>query len=113
MQSIDPNILSLIGSGVVTVTSGILLARYSAKNNARERAEAILLGMPVGIIAEQNKRIDNLSEQLERLFEREQECQEQLRAAISNLSAAHARLTTMEAQIRTLSRRIDDRSNLC
>jgi GTP cyclohydrolase II len=99
----DPNwYVSASVGGFVSLVTGIIIAKASKKFDlraqieakqyeARAHAEAALMGIGPTIITQQNVRIDQLSAQLDVLWKRERDCQEQLDDARSRIERLEKR----------------------
>ncbi len=104
----DANALALIGAAVVAGVFSLIVATRSG----RVSAEAALLGMPGPIIAEQNKRIaslqddiDKLWDQLQAMYKREQECQDEVREYRHTNRELLQKVVILEAKVATLERK--------
>lgn len=85
-MDVSVNAISPVIAALVTAFLTYGLTRVSKGNDARIAAETALANAAPGIIAEQNKRITGLQEEMDRLwtqlhevYARERECQDQLR----------------------------------
>lgn len=81
----DPNFLA---SGLAIIATGIvtyLITRFGKAADARGLAEAALVGIGPIIIEGQNKRISELTNQVDMLWTRDSECREKLAAAAARI----------------------------
>lgn len=94
--AIDTNTLTTIITAIGAAVITFAVARFGKSWDARGQAEAALMGIGPAIIQEQNKRIGNLTEQIEALWKRDRECREELADGNRRL-----RLLEASAQSRT------------
>lgn len=87
----ETNVLASIGGILLTgiITYGI--SRLSRASDARGNYEATLLRISPEIIKEQNRRIDELSQQWREMWRREQECRRDLDSALQRIAALEAK----------------------
>ena len=77
----DPNTVATAAAAFAGAFLTFLVGRISKNWDARGQAEAALLGIAPPIIAELNKHIAQLNEQIEALWKRDYECRRELEKA--------------------------------
>lgn len=88
----DNNLVAGGIAALVASTITFLFARYGKGLDAREQAEAALMGIGPAIIAEQNKRIAQLSDDIAAIWEREHDCRVQLNEAQKRIDMLEHRM---------------------
>jgi septal ring factor EnvC (AmiA/AmiB activator) len=107
----DGNALAVLGAAIIAGAFSIFVTLRSG----RVAAEAALLGMPGPIIAEQNKRIANLQDdintlwnQLQDMYKREQQCQDELREYRHQNRDLMQKVVVLENKVEKLERKNDE-----
>lgn len=108
----DANAWAIIGAAGIAGTFSFIIAIKGKTHDARVLAEAALLAMPAPIIAEQNKRIADMQEdqnklwtQLQDMYKREQQCQDDLREYRHQNRDLMMKVTILESKIENLERK--------
>lgn len=107
-MNVDPNILAAIVSVTLTAVIGFIVARAGKRHDARAQAEAALIGIGPQIIKEQNLRINQqderinlLGREIDKLRERERDCQEQLDSANNRIALLESRIDNHTLEFRS------------
>jgi septal ring factor EnvC (AmiA/AmiB activator) len=88
MKGMDTNLLATLGAAGVTGLFTYLVTRYNSKISN----EAALLGIPLPIIKEQNRRIEGLQKEIDRMWtdlQKAYNAEQQCRAELSEVRHAN------------------------
>lgn len=106
MAVVEPGVIAYYAVPVLTAALAFAAGRYNKGFDARTAAEAALIGTGPTIIAEQNRRIEGLQREMDRLWkqlrevnERERECQDQLREQRHQLRDQDQKIIALEHRL--------------
>lgn len=106
-----------ISAGIAVLVSSVItfiFARYGKNLDAREQAQSALLGIPMGVITEQNKRIENqntrisqMNDEIDKIWQREHDCRIQLTECSTQMREAKTQIEVAQQRLAALERKID------
>ena len=109
----DANWLALGGAAIASGVVTWWVSRLSKMYDARGAAEAALIGSGPTIIAEQNRRIQAIQDDNNRLwkqvqegYERERKCQNEINVLQGQVSEQRHQIRTLETKVLALEHRL-------
>lgn len=95
----DVNLISIAVGAIATTIAGVVVARAAKNSDARATAEAALWNNQPTIMAEQNRQITGLREEVDRIWHELQETYARERKCRDDLAECNRRIIALEAKL--------------